>query len=277
MQRYSRDRQRDDESVRDERGSQARNESRFARSSNRDPSTEYGGWRDSYYARSSGDEAVAYGSNPGSNRWRDSGQERDRFEQSNERGSRGRDDYATGAHRRNRDEDDYRGRESDARTAWQPGRESLEDQWDYGETEYGMYGPRYSGYPGGAIPGTGHADDLPGARGAYGRGAYGNERADDRYGRQGYGQSEWQRARERNERRFDADYLKWREEQIRELDADYQRYREERYRKFSEDFDAWRKTRQTARNEAASASPRETGSQGVSEDTGDPLDPSRNK
>src|SRR5262245_24938892 len=147
MQRYSRDRQRDDEGLRDERGSQARNGGRLARGSYRDPRSESGSWRDSYCERSSGDEASVYGSSPGSNGWRDSGPGRDRYDQSDMRSSQGHDDYAPGAYRGNRDDDDYRGRDRGARTAWQPGRESMQGQWQYGETEYGIYGPHDSGYP----------------------------------------------------------------------------------------------------------------------------------
>jgi len=117
----------------------------------------------------------------------------------------------------------------------------------YGETEYGVYGPRYgSSYSGGAISGSG-----------YGR--YG-ERGDDRYGRQGYGQSAWQQ--EREQQRFDPDYLQWRAERIRELDNDYLRYCEERYKKFSDEFGAWRKSRESVSGQASGANQPASGATG---------------
>lgn len=245
MQRYSRDRDRDDEAGRSERGSQARNEDRYSQGQQRPRRDEFGGHRGSNDDRSSSYEASAYGTNQGPGRWRESSSERDRFEETYGRGGREQHgDYDSGRSmaRGGRDDDD-RGNwnETGGRAAWRPGSQPMEPRrGQYGETEYGGYGPRSgSSYTGGAAYGSGY--------GTYGGGSqFGNERGDDRYGRQGYGQSGWQQDHERGQHhRFDPHYQQWREEQIRNLDDDYRTYRQERYRKFSDEFDAWRKNRRT--------------------------------
>lgn len=231
MQRYSRDRDRDDEGRREERGSQARNEDRYSQSRQRGRRDEFGGQRESDYDRSSRDEATAYGMNQSPGRWRESNPDRDRFEETYGRGGRNDDDQGNW-------------NESGRRVAWQPGSQQMESRRaQYGETEYGGYGPRYgSSYSGGALHGSGYGTYGGGSQ----YGSYGIERGDDRYGRQGYGQSGWQQDHERGQQhRFDPDYQQWREEQIRNLDDDYRTYRQERYRKFSEEFDAWRKKRES--------------------------------
>lgn len=247
MQRYSRDRDRDDEGGRDERGSRARNEDRYSQGRQRDRRDEFGGQRGADYERSGSYEAPSHGMNRGPGRWRESSGDRDRFAETYGHGGRGRQgDYTTRGpmDRGGRDDDDQGGwNDYGRRAAWQPGPQPGSPGAQYGETEYGGYGPRYgSGYSGGAVSGSGY--------GTYGGGpqygGYGAERGDDRYGRQGYGQSGWQQDHEGGQQhRFDPDYQQWREEQIRNLDDDYRTYRQERYRKFSDEFDSWRRNRQS--------------------------------
>jgi hypothetical protein len=98
---------------------------------------------------------------------------------------------------------------------------------------YGAHEPELSGRPYGSSYGGWQRGELPGNRG------------DDRFGRQGYGQSRWQQEYEGEEQTFDPDYLQWRAEQIRNLDRDYQRYRKERYKKFCDEFDEWRRSQKS--------------------------------
>jgi hypothetical protein len=238
MRRYSSDRDPDGDRVRDERGSQARSEDRFSQGAYRSSRSEFSGRREP-------------------------DQERDRFEQPYGRGD---------AHYGGRDDEDYRAKwnEHGGRTAWQPARASMGDprRSQYGETDYGVYGPHYgSGYPGDAI----HGGDVRGYGHSQYAGGYGYERGDDRYGRQGYGQSEWHQEYEREQHRFDPDYLQWRAEQIRNLDNDYFNYRRERYKKFSEEFDAWRRNRASSAGGSASRTAQETSSQDSTESARDPL------
>jgi hypothetical protein len=259
MQRYSRDRDRDDAGGRDERGSHARSEDRYSQGRQHDRRDEFGGQRGPGYEGSSSYDS-AYGTNPGPGRWREASADHDRFAETYGRGGRGEpgDDHAGGPMYRGGRGDDDRGswNTSGRGAAWQPGSRRAQ----YGETEYGGYGPRYgSGYSGGTVHGSGY--------GTYGGGSqsgnYGVERGDDRYGRQGYGQSGWQQDHEGGQHRFDPDYQQWREEQIRNLDEDYRTYRQERYKKFSAEFDSWRKNR-------ASTSSRQGGHTGFDQPGGGP-------
>lgn len=267
MQRYSRDRDRDDEGGRNERGSQSRGEDRYAQGQGRDQRGEFGGRRDQDYERGSGYEGSPYGSNPGSNRWRESGA-RDRFEEQYGRG--GQDDYSTGGSLYGRRDDESRAdwNEYGGRSAWQPGAPSQGHarRPQFGETEYGMYGPRYGSSYGAAQ-------------------GYGDERGDDRFGRQGYGRyggpqyggSQYGSSQSDPERgqhhRFDPDYQQWREEQIRNLDNDYHSYRQERYRKFSDEFGTWRKNRESAGG--ASGTSQDTSSKDLSGSSRDTLGTSK--
>ncbi len=256
MQRYSRDRDRDDEGGRSDRGAQARNEERYAQGQ-RDTRNEFGGRREPDYDRGSQSDTSTYGSSYGSNRWRQSGGDRDRFEQSYGRGGQ-QSDYYTGGSlfgSGQQREDDYlesRSNWNEQGGRWQPGGSQMGTERrgqypQYGETEYGVYGPRYAG------SGSGQSNYASGGywgsreRGGQGqRYGMGDERGDDRWNRQGYGQSAWQHEVERGQHHMDPDYLQWREEQIRNLDADYQRYRQERYRKFADEFGLWRRSRESS-------------------------------
>jgi len=266
MQRYSRNRDRDDERGRDERGSQARNEERFSHAAYR--SDELGSRREPDHERGASHESSAYGSDPGSSRWREPGTEQDRFERPYGR---------SGAHYGGRDQN-HRANLNDHgdRTAWQPAHEPMGDprRSQYGETDYGVYGPRYdSGYPRNAS----HVGDASGHGRSQYQDGYGYERGDDRYGRQGYGQSDWHQEHEREQHRFDPDYLQWRAEQIRNLDNDYFCYRRDRYKQFVQEFDSWRRNRESSSGASGSATAQEASSQDITEATRDPLRTARNQ
>jgi hypothetical protein len=199
-----------------------RTDDRFAQGQYRDPRSEFGSRHEPDDRRRGSYELSAYGSTPASSRWREFGG--DRLYGPGE-------PYSGGAPYGGRDEEDDRGgwrrdaSQHGGRTAWQPARHSVIDprRW-----QYGVYRPRY----GGSSVGPGYGS------------SYGAERAEDCYGRQGYGQGAWQEEHEHEQHRFDPDYLQWRAEQIRELDNDYQRYRQERYKKFCEEFGSWHKNRE---------------------------------
>jgi len=217
MQRYSRDSDRDAERDRPERRALARDE--------RNPSGRY---RDTG-GRDEADYEGSYQTAPSGRNFTD---ERDPFERQHRGTQQGEYEYEArgGTHDRRPHEDDWSDRRGHGGgAAWQPGRQ----MGDPRRSLYGAHEPEVSGRPYGSSYGGWQRGELPGNRG------------DDRFGRQGYGQSRWQQEYEGEEQTFDPDYLQWRAEQIRNLDRDYQRYRKERYKKFCDEFDEWRRSQKS--------------------------------